>query len=227
MAYFLLEIGTEEIPDWMIESALEDLRARYQAAFAEFGGSGIIVEGTPRRLVLLAKNILDRAPDVQAVISGPYVSAGAKAAEGFARKQGTTVDQLARVSEAKGERYVFHQLTKGQTAHEALSEKLPEVITGVHFPKTMYWTGKNGVRDGIGKNYPCRKRWKVCAQFRALSLKIGVLLKIIMEAQHKLVIRRAVVPRDSGNMLNGSDKLTERTRRHRGALSDFFKTCIH
>lgn len=146
MPYFLLEIGTEEIPDWMIEPALAELRSRYEAAFAAFGGSAIITTATPRRLILLAKDILEQAPDVQAVIPGPYVSAGVKAAEGFARKQGTTVDQLAKACDAKGERYVFHQLTKGQSATEALSEKLPEMISGIHFPKTMYWTGKNGVR---------------------------------------------------------------------------------
>jgi glycyl-tRNA synthetase beta chain len=146
MPDFLLEIGTEEIPDWMIEPALEDLRSRYKNAFEALGGSEIMVDGTPRRLVLLAKDILDRAPDVQTIIPGPYVSAGAKAAEGFARKQGTTVDQLAKVSDAKGERFVFHQLTKGQAAAELLAEKLAEVIAGIHFPKTMYWTGKDGVR---------------------------------------------------------------------------------
>jgi glycyl-tRNA synthetase beta chain len=146
MPDFLLEIGTEEIPDWMIEPALEDLRSRYKEAFATLGGSEFIVDGTPRRLVLLAKEILDRAPDIQTVIPGPYVSAGAKAAEGFARKQGTTVDQLAKISDAKGERFVFHQRTKGQAAEELLAEKLAEVIAGIHFPKTMYWTGKDGVR---------------------------------------------------------------------------------
>jgi glycyl-tRNA synthetase beta chain len=146
MAYFLLEIGTEEIPDWMIEPAQEELRARYEAVFGAFGGSAIITAATPRRLILLVKNILEQAPDVQAVVPGPYVSAGGKAAEGFARRQGTTVDQLSKVNEAKGERYVFHQLTRGQTALEALSEKLPEAITGIRFPKTMYWAGKNGVR---------------------------------------------------------------------------------
>jgi glycyl-tRNA synthetase beta chain len=146
MPDFLLEIGTEEIPDWMIEPALEDLRARYQDAFGAFGGSAIIVDATPRRLVLQALGILEQAPDLETLIPGPYVSAGSKAAEGFARKQGATVDKLAKTCDAKGERYVFHQLTKGQRAAEALAQKLPEVIAGIHFPKTMYWTGKDGVR---------------------------------------------------------------------------------
>ncbi len=85
MADFLLEIGTEEIPDWMIEPALEDLRTRFQSAFGAFGGSALIMEATPRRLVLLAKELVQQAPDVQTVVAGPYVSAGEKAAEGFAR----------------------------------------------------------------------------------------------------------------------------------------------
>jgi len=146
MANFLLEIGAEEIPDWMIEPALADLHTRFAAAFGTFGGSAITTDATPRRLVLQAKDLLPKAPDVESVVQGPYLSAGEKAAEGFARKQNTTVDQLGKMQDAKGERYIFNQLVKGQSAKQALSEKLPEIITGIHFPKTMYWTGKGGVR---------------------------------------------------------------------------------
>jgi glycyl-tRNA synthetase beta chain len=146
MADFLLEIGTEEIPDWMIDGALSDLHQKFQATFGDFGGSAIETFATPRRLVLQAKDLLTQAPDAQTVIAGPYLSAGPKAAEGFARKQGTTVDQLAKVQDSKGERYVLHQLTKGAQAREALAEKLPDVITSITFPKAMYWTGKGGIR---------------------------------------------------------------------------------
>lgn len=146
MAYFLLEIGSEEIPDWMIEPALEDLRTKFQAAFAVFGGSGLVTDATPRRLVLLAKNLNQKAPDVESVVPGPYTSAGVKAVEGFARKCGSDLNQLAKMQDTKGERYVFHQLTKGQTLTAALSEKLPEIIAGLRFPKSMYWTGKGGIR---------------------------------------------------------------------------------
>jgi glycyl-tRNA synthetase beta chain len=146
MASFLLEIGVEEIPDWMITPALTELGARFEAAFKVFGGSALITKATPRRLVLLVENMDAQAPDVESLVQGPYLSAGAKAAEGFARKQGTTVDQLPKTQDAKGERYVFAQLVKGQSAMTALTEKLPEVIAGLHFPKAMYWTGKGGVR---------------------------------------------------------------------------------
>jgi glycyl-tRNA synthetase beta chain len=146
MPDFLLEIGTEEIPDWMIEPALEDLRTRFQSTFGSFGGSALSTDATPRRLVLVAKDLLNQAQDAETVVAGPYLSAGAKAAEGFARKQGVAVANLAKIADAKGERYVFHQLVKGQAVSRALSEALPAIITGIHFPKAMYWTGKGGVR---------------------------------------------------------------------------------
>jgi glycyl-tRNA synthetase beta chain len=146
MPNLLLEIGVEEIPAWMIEPALADLRAGFTAAFGAFGGSAITMDATPRRLVLQAKDLLPQAPDAEAVVQGPYLSVGEKAAEGFARKLNTTVDKLSKMADPKGERYVFHQLLKGQAAAHALSEKLPEIITGIRFPKTMYWTGKGGVK---------------------------------------------------------------------------------
>jgi len=146
MANFLLEIGVEEIPDWMIEPALLDLRAGFLTEFGAFGGSAITADATPRRLVLQAKELLPRAPDVESVMQGPYLSAGEKAAEGFARKQNTSIDKLTKSQDAKGERYIFAQLVKGQVAVQALSEKLPEIVTSIRFPKTMYWTGKGGVK---------------------------------------------------------------------------------
>jgi glycyl-tRNA synthetase beta chain len=146
MANFLLEIGVEEIPDWMIEPALADLHARFAVAFAAFGGSAITTDATPRRLVLKVKDLIAQAPDVETVVQGPYLSAGEKAAEGFARKQNTTVDKLAKITDAKGERYISSQLVKGQAAAQALSDDLPKIIASISFPKTMYWTGKGGVK---------------------------------------------------------------------------------
>ncbi len=146
MPDFLLEIGTEEIPDWMIEPALTDLRDKFQSAFGAFGGSALIGDATPRRLVLIARELSEKAPDVQNVVLGPYLSAGSKAAEGFARKWNLALDQLAKTQDAKGERYIFHQLTRGQTVDQVLAEKLPAAIAAIEFPKTMSWPGSEGVR---------------------------------------------------------------------------------
>ena len=146
MADLLLEIGTEEIPDWMIDGALADLRAKFQNAFAAFAGDALRTEATPRRLVLMAEHLVERAPDAENVVLGPYVSAGEKAAEGFARKNQTSAAELAKTSDAKGERYVVHQLVKGQALFDSLREHLPAIIPSLAFPKSMYWTGRGGVK---------------------------------------------------------------------------------
>ena len=46
----LLEIGTEEIPDWMIPNALESLRLLFEKL--EIPHESVAMDATPRRLVL-------------------------------------------------------------------------------------------------------------------------------------------------------------------------------
>src|SRR5690242_18504720 len=110
MADLLFEIGVEEIPDWMILDALESLRLGFSEQAGALNGTIELLDATPRRLVLKATNLAERLPDVQQVIQGPYLSAGPKAAEGFARKNGVSVDQLQKDTDAKGERYFFTSL---------------------------------------------------------------------------------------------------------------------
>ncbi len=148
MAGFLLEIGAEEIPDWMIEPALADLHVRFHKLLdeAKLGGGVAWTDATPRRLVLKAVGLVERQADSEEVVSGPPKSAGAGAAQGFAKKNGTTVDKLETITTDKGEYFSFRKQVKGRPTGEILAEALPGIITGLYFPKTMYWTGKGGVR---------------------------------------------------------------------------------
>ena len=50
------------------------------------------------------------------------------------------------MQDAKGERYVFHQLAKGQRSKKPLERETTRDHSGLRFPKSMYWTGKGGVR---------------------------------------------------------------------------------
>jgi glycyl-tRNA synthetase beta chain len=127
---FLLEIGTEEIPHWMIPGALEQLR--------KFGE----VDATPRRLVVRASLPAEKQPASEIVVKGPPVSAGEKAVAGFAAKHGA--DRAALV-ESDG----YFQLRKqvpGIATIDHLAATLPEAILDIQWPKTMYWTGKGGPR---------------------------------------------------------------------------------
>jgi len=135
---FLLEIGTEEIPDWMIEGACDDLRR----LFSEVIGAESAVEATPRRLVLRGMGLLERQADVVKKISGPAVSAPEGAVAGFARKQGVSVAEM----EKEDGRYVISKRIAGRSTRDILAESLPDVIGKIYFPKTMYWTARNGLR---------------------------------------------------------------------------------
>ena len=141
---FLLEIGTEEIPDWMIPTALENLRLLFEKLALPH--DSVRLDATPRRLVLRADGLLLRLPDRVERVQGPAKTAPAKALEGFARKQGVHVDDLILEVTAKGEYYSYLKKVPGRSTKEILAEALPGVILGIYFPKTMYWTGKGGPR---------------------------------------------------------------------------------
>jgi glycyl-tRNA synthetase beta chain len=134
---FLLEIGTEEIPDWMIDGALESLKGRLEDL-----GIGARMDATPRRLVARAEGLPERLPDSEERVTGPRKSAPEKAIEGFARKHGVSPAALA----IEGEYYTFLRKTPGRKMIDVLAESLPGVILKITFPKTMYWTGKSGPR---------------------------------------------------------------------------------
>ena len=100
---FLLEIGVEEVPDWMIEPALDHLRQLFTEVLAEhnLGGAVDQMDATPRRLVLRASGLRKSRPTRSKAVAGPPVSAGAGAASGFAKKMGVPVDQLAEGPDAQ------------------------------------------------------------------------------------------------------------------------------
>ena len=134
---FLLEIGTEEIPHWMIPGALAQLEK-----LALFGAD-VQVDATPRRLVVRATGVPERTPDRVQVVKGPPLTAGERAAESFAKKQGSSAAKLKQA----GSYYELHKHIPGRAVTELLSESLPAAILGLQWPKTMFWTGgKNGPR---------------------------------------------------------------------------------
>ncbi len=146
MLPFLLEVGAEEIPDWMIPAALEQLGKDFQAVLDghKLGGKVTRTDGTGRRLVLWAEGLIARQADSEEVVSGPPKGANPKAVEGFAKKNGVPVDDLKVETTAKGEYFTFRRQVAGRATGELLAELLPELIQKLNFPKSMFWTGKGG-----------------------------------------------------------------------------------
>ncbi|MGC4049448.1 MAG: glycine--tRNA ligase subunit beta [Paludibaculum sp.] len=143
---FLLELGVEEIPHWMIVPALGDMERLFQ----ELCQANLLVpgelkfDGTPRRLVLRAAGLPERQADRVELVMGPPKSAGAGAAMGFAKKNGVTVEELSTEVTPKGEYFAVSRKIEGREVRQILAEALPTLISKIPWPKAMYWTGKGG-----------------------------------------------------------------------------------
>src|SRR5579872_4965327 len=116
---FLLEIGTEEIPDWMIPAALENLRLLFEKL--EIAHESVTLDATPRRLVMRVDGLPERQADSEERILGPAKSAPAAAVAGFARKQGIKAEDLAVETTPKGEYYSFVKKVKGRRILDILA----------------------------------------------------------------------------------------------------------
>jgi glycyl-tRNA synthetase beta chain len=141
---FLLEIGTEEIPDWMIPNALENLHLLFEKLGLPH--ETVTLDATPRRLVLRVDGLPERQADSEERVLGPAKSAPMPAVAGFARKHGIKPEDMVVESTPKGEYFTLTKKIAGRRITDILAEALPGVILGIYFPKTMYWTAKNGPR---------------------------------------------------------------------------------
>ncbi len=155
---FLLEVGTEEIPAGMMESALADLQRLLAEGFRRLRlseGAPVSLEmyGTPRRLVAYCPSLIARQPSSLETVQGPprrvaFDAEGkpAAAALSFAAKMGAKVEKLETVSTPKGEYLVFRKRDPGRPTRELLRELAPQAVLGISFPRSMHWEGKAGPR---------------------------------------------------------------------------------
>jgi glycyl-tRNA synthetase beta chain len=154
----LLEVGVEEIPARFLADTERGLGTRLSEALQNLRLLPANAEvastfSTPRRLVVRVPQVLIRqAHQVEEIVGPPlnvaYDAEGkpTRAAESFAQKNSTRVNRLVRIETPKGLYLGFRKSVHGRFAREVLAEALPEVILGISFPKSMYWTGKAGPR---------------------------------------------------------------------------------
>ena len=148
----LLEIGTEEIPAGFIPNALEEMALsigkELHASRIAYGEVSTL--GTPRRLVLLVKDVAEKQEDVKTEKLGPPLHMAfddkgrpTKAALGFAKGQGLRVEDLATVKGEKGEYLGAVKKEEGKASYDLLVEILPRIIGSISFPKSMRWSTVN------------------------------------------------------------------------------------
>jgi glycyl-tRNA synthetase beta chain len=168
MPDFLLEIGCEEIPARMINDAEMTLQSRVADLLARAGlwpkgeieSSKIEPFSTPRRLAVVIRDILPAQPDKNEQVVGPPLKVAQKdgeptaAGEAFSKKVGLPWKQLKVIGSPKGDYIAADVLRKGRTSAQILTEELSGEITGIHWPKSMYWRER-------GKFFVRPVRWLV------------------------------------------------------------------
>ncbi len=147
-ATLAFEIGTEEIPAFDLKRATEQLAELVLAALdaVRIPHGDVAVYTSPRRLIAVVADVAASTEALEEVFRGPAVAiafdeAGrpTKAAEGFARGKGLSVDDLERRDE-NGTEYVYavRQVPAQETA-ALLPSVLRGVIDDISWPKSCRW----------------------------------------------------------------------------------------
>ncbi|WP_214802726.1 MULTISPECIES: glycine--tRNA ligase subunit beta [unclassified Exiguobacterium] len=147
MRDLLLEIGLEELPAQYVLRSEKQLAERVTTFLTEarvqFGA--ITVYSTPRRLAVLVKDVEENQQDLTETLRGPAKKIAqdaegnwSKAAAGFARGRGLSVDDLY-FAEEKGVEYVFADRHESGQPTSTLLPALEDVVRGMTFPKNMKW----------------------------------------------------------------------------------------
>ncbi len=147
-APFLLEIGTEELPAKDLASALSQLEqgARKMLEENRLQYQNIKILGTPRRLVLYVEGLAPAQEERTTLEKGPPVDRAfdadgkpTKAAQGFARSKGVSLDALKR-QEIDGGVYIVAEVHQsGEPADQVLGANIPDLIGSIRFEKSMRW----------------------------------------------------------------------------------------
>ena len=140
----LFEIGAEEIPAGFMPNILGQLKilAETKLNDAHLPFESIATYGTPRRLALIVRGLGDTSAEISERHKGPSASIAygadgnpTKAAIGFARGKGLDVADLV-VEDG----YIYAETkTAGVPAKDIVTDMLPQLITGLNFPKSMHW----------------------------------------------------------------------------------------
>ncbi|MGJ7974430.1 glycine--tRNA ligase subunit beta [Providencia hangzhouensis] len=149
---FLVEIGTEELPPKALRSLAESFAANFTAELdgADIAHGAVTWFAAPRRLALKVADLAASQLDREIEKRGPAISQAfgpdgqpTKAAEGWARGCGITVDQAERLTTDKGEWLLYRAQMKGQAVSELLADMVSRALAKLPIPKLMRWADKD------------------------------------------------------------------------------------
>ena len=142
-----MEIGLEEIPAHVVTPSAAQLVEKTEKFLKEqrMDFDEVQTYSTPRRLTVKVTGLADKQPDIQEEAKGPakkiaYDKDGnwSKAAQGFARGQGVSVDDIF-FKELKGTEYVYvKKFIEGKAAADVM-QGMRDVAMDLKFPTMMRW----------------------------------------------------------------------------------------
>lgn len=145
---FLFELGLEEMPAHVVTPAMHQLKERMENFLNDhrLGYESIDTFSTPRRLAVRVNGLDERQADIKEEAKGPAKKIAlaedgswSKAAQGFVRGQGVSVEDIY-FKEVKGTEYVFvEKFIPGQSAMDILPLMIDEVVKKMTFPTMMHW----------------------------------------------------------------------------------------
>ena len=144
----LFELGCEELPPKSLLKLSNALLSGIEVGLkeAELSYTSAHAYATPRRLAVIIKDLDTSQPDKSVEKRGPAVQAAfaedgtpSKAAMGFARGCGVTVEQLGRLKTDKGEWLAFNQEVKGKSSIQLIPEIINKSIHLLPIAKRMRW----------------------------------------------------------------------------------------
>lgn len=148
---FLVEIGTAELPPKALRSLAEAFADNFKAELtkADLAFGDVEWFASPRRLALKVSGLAGEQPSKSVEKRGPAVAQAfdaegkpTKAAEGWARGNGITVEQAERLVTDKGEWLVHTAKVEGRPAVDLLGELVASALAKLPIPKMMRWGDK-------------------------------------------------------------------------------------
>jgi glycyl-tRNA synthetase beta chain len=148
---FLIELGTEELPPTQLRTLAEAFASNFETELkgAELTFEGIKWYAAPRRLALKVSSLSQGQADKVVEKRGPAVSVAfddegnaTKAAQGWARGNGITVEQADRLKTEKGEWLLYKQAVKGQATADIITDLAAKSLAKLPIAKPMRWGNK-------------------------------------------------------------------------------------
>jgi len=144
----LIELGTEELPP----KSLKNLAVTfYQQIKEQLDSANLAYEdikwfATPRRLAVKVSQLVEKQADKEIEKRGPAVNVAfdaegnaSKAAQGWARSNGISVEEAQRLKTDKGEWLLHRATVAGKTIEALIPSMINVAVSKLPIPKPMRW----------------------------------------------------------------------------------------